>query len=150
MSVPRRKRLVSVEVFLDTNVLVYAVDTEPSLDEKRARAREIIRCDGFGTSAQVVQEFYVTVTRKLSRPLSPTAAARWVDRLTRMAFVPTDAVLLKSAIVRAQAWQISYWDAAVISAAEALGASILYTEDLNHGQMYGRVKAVNPFILSSL
>lgn len=109
----------------------------------------LIRDDRFGTSAQVVQEFYVTVTRKLAQPLVPGVAARWVDRLTRMPFVPTDSILLKTAIIRAQAWQISYWDAAVISAAEALGAKTLFTEDLNDGQLYGNVRAINPFSSSS-
>ena len=140
---------MSVDVFLDTNVLVYAVDTGPGVQAKRDRARQLIRDDRFGTSAQVVQEFYVTVTRKLAVPLIPGVAARWVDRLTRMPFVSTDAILLKSAIVRAQAWQISYWDAAVVSAAEALGAKTLFTEDLNDGQLYGTVRVVNPFNTSS-
>lgn len=136
-------------MFLDTNVLVYAVDTDPDAESKRDRARKLIRDDRFGTSAQVVQEFYVTVTRKLAKPLVPSVAARWVDRLTRMPFVPTDSILLKTAIVRAQAWQISYWDAAVISAAEALGAKTLFTEDLSDGQLYGTVRAINPFKSSS-
>jgi predicted nucleic acid-binding protein len=94
----------------------------------------------------VVQEFYVTVTRRIAKPLSPVTAARWVDRLCRVAFVPTDAPLLKTAIIRAQAWQISYWDAAIVSAAEALGATKLLTENLNDGQFYGRVQVINPFI----
>lgn len=141
---------MSVDVFLDTSILVHAVDTDPAAAAKRVRAREIIREDRFGTSAQVVQEFYATVTAKLAKPLSPVAAARWVDRLSRMAFVPTDAPLLKSAIIRSQAWKISYWDAAVISAAEALGATTLFTEDLIHGQVYGRVRAINPFTSTTL
>ncbi|WP_421724882.1 PIN domain-containing protein [Bauldia sp.] len=136
---------MSVGAFLDTNVLVYAVDTDPAAEPKRNAARALIREDRFGTSAQVVQEFYVAVTRKLANPLLPQIAARWVDRLTRMPFVPADAVLLKAAIIRAEAWGISYWDAAVVSAAEALGASTLFTEDLNDGQLYGNVRAVNPF-----
>jgi len=136
---------MSVDVFLDTNVLVYAVDTDPACTEKREQARMLIRKDQFGTSAQVIQEFYVTVTRKLATPLSPLTAARWVDRLTRVPFAPTDTLILKAAIIRSQAWKISYWDAAIISAAEALGATKLMTEDLNDGQFYGRVQAINPF-----
>lgn len=136
---------MAVDMFLDTNVLVYAVGAGPSERAKRDRARALIRQDRFGTSAQVVQEFYVTVTRKLKPPLPPHIAARWVDRLARMPFVPTDAVLLKTAIIRAEAWKISYWDAAIISAAEALSATTLFTEDLNDGQFYGGVQAINPF-----
>ncbi len=140
---------MSVDVFLDTNVLVYAVDSDPANSVKRDCARSVIREDRFGTSAQVVQEFYVAATRKLARPLLPRIAARWVDRLVRMPFVPTDAILLKTAIVRAEVWQISYWDAAVVSAAEALGATTLFTEDLNDGQLYGSVRVINPFTGSS-
>lgn len=136
---------MTVAAFLDTNVLVYAVDTDPALRAKRDRARALVREDRFGTSAQVVQEFYVTVTRKIARPLKTELAARWVDRLGRMPFVPTDLQLLKSAIVRAQAWNISYWDAAIISAAAALGAKTLYSEDFNDGQLYGGIRVVNPF-----
>lgn len=136
---------MSIDVVLDTNILVYAVDTDPGVEKKRRRARDLIREDRFGTSALIVQEFYVTVTRMLATPLPPVVAARWVDRLCRCAFVPIDAPLLKSAIIRSQAWRIPYWDATVISAAEALGATRLYSENLNHGQVYGRVQVFNPF-----
>ena len=134
---------MSVDVFLDADVLVNAVDGDAG--GKRDIARGLIREDRFGTSAQVVQEFYVTVTRKLAVPLTPELAARWVDRLARMPFAPTDGQLVKTAIVRAQAFGISYWDAALVSAAEALGASTLFTEGLNDGQLYGSVRVINPF-----
>lgn len=136
---------MTVDVFFDSNIIVYAVDTSPEEAAKRARARELLREDRFGTSAQVVQEFYNVTTRKLAPPLPPALAARWVDRLLRMPFVATDAVLIKTALIRAHAYRIAYWDAAVLSAAEALGAKTLYSEDLNHGQLYGSVRVVNPF-----
>ncbi len=136
---------MSVEAFLDTNVLVYAVDGSPNSASKRSRARALIREQSFGTSAQVIQEFYWTVTRKLRKPLAPSIAARWVDRLSSNELVPVDTVLVKSAIEGSIRWQISYWDAAIVAAAEALGASTLYTEDLNHGQLYGSVRAIDPF-----
>lgn len=136
---------MSVEAFLDTNVLVYAVDTDPQTSEKRERARQIVRAGDFGVSAQVLQEFYVTVIRKLRKPLPPTLAARWVERIASAELVALDALLVKSAIERSIRYQISYWDAAIIAAAETLGAKVLYTEDLNHGQVYGTVKVANPF-----
>jgi predicted nucleic acid-binding protein len=136
---------MTVSAFLDSNILVYAVDTDPEEAAKRSRARELIREDRFGTSAQVVQEFYSVVTRKIAVPLAPPLAARWVDRLLRMPFVPTDAVLIKTALIRAHAYQISYWDGAILSAAEVLGATTVYSEDLSHGQLYGSVQVVNPF-----
>lgn len=136
---------MTVDIFLDSNIIVYAVDTSPDEAVKRARSRELLREDRFGTSAQVVQEFYNVTTRKLAKPLPPTLAARWVDRLLRMPFVVTDAVLIKTALVRSHAYRIAYRDAAILSAAEALGAKTVYSEDLNHGQLYGSVRVVNPF-----
>ena len=136
---------MSVECFLDTNVIVYAVDTTRGAAHKRQIARKILRDGNFGVSTQVLQEFYVTATKKLKRPLSVSTAARWVDMLCRAELVNLDAALIKLAIVRSQRYQISYWDGAIIAAAEALGAAILYSEDLSHGQSYGSVRVENPF-----
>ncbi len=137
---------MSAEVFLDTNIVVYAVDTSPASAAKNKRARHIIRGGKFGVSAQVVQEFYVTSTRKLKKPLSTSMAIKWVDRLCRAEFTPVDAAIIKMGIANAKRYQISYWDGAILAAAEALGAPVLFTEDLNHGQSYGAVKVVNPFL----
>lgn len=136
---------MSVECFLDTNVAVYAIDTTRGAAHKRQIARKILRDGNFGVSTQVLQEFYVTATKKLKRPFSVSTAARWVDMLCRAELVNLDAALIKLAIVRSQRYQISYWDGAIIAAAEALGASILYSEDLSHGQSYGSVRVENPF-----
>ncbi len=139
---------MSAEVFLDTNVLVYAVDSEATSTHKRRRGRDLILAGNFGVSGQVLQEFYVVTTRKLARPLPPAVATRWVARLSAAAFVPTDASLIKAAIEGSIRWQISYWDAAIVAAADALGARTLYSEDLSHGQVYGSVTVHNPFLES--
>ena len=136
---------MSVEVFLDTNVVVYAVDTTRGAAHKRQIARKILRKGGFGISTQVLQEFYVTATKKLKRPLSLPTAARWVDQLCRGELITVDASLVKLGIAYSRRYQISYWDGAIISAAEALGATTIFSEDLNHGQSYGAVKVLNPF-----
>ncbi len=65
--------------------------------------------------------------------------------LSSRPFVPTDISLIRSAIATSERYQISYWDAAILAAAERIGAGILYTEDLNHGQRYGSVLVQNPF-----
>ena len=137
---------MTAEVFLDTNIIVYAVDRSPASAAKNKRARQIIREGKFGVSAQVVQEFYVVSTRKLKKPLSPALAIKWVDRLCRAEFTPLDAAIIKTGIANAKRYQISYWDGAILAAAEALGAPVVFTEDLNHGQSYGAVKVVNPFL----
>ncbi len=133
------------ECLLDTNVLVYAVDASPENQAKQRIARDLISRVDFGTSAQVMQEFYVTVTRKLETPLSPDDALAFLDKLNVFASVPTDYGLISEAIRNSVKFQVSYWDAAVIAAAERLKAHTLYSEDLNHGQPYGSVTVINPF-----
>lgn len=136
---------MSAEDFLDTNVVVYAVDTTRGAAHKRQIARKLLREGGFGISTQVLQEFYVTATKKLTRPLSLPTAARWVEQLCRAELVTLDASLIKLGIAHAHRYQISYWDGAIIAAAEALGAPIVYSEYMGNGQSYGSVKVVNPF-----
>ena len=136
---------MTVSSFLDTNILVYAAIGTGTDDWKRKLALELMLPAKFATSGQVLQEFFVTVTRKGEVPLSIADASIWIDKLALLPLVPTDAILVKMAIANVQRHQVSYWDGAIIAAAEMIGAPILYTEDLNHGQAYGSVKAINPF-----
>ncbi len=138
---------MSVEAFLDTNVLVYAVSSSPAEAAKKERALGLIEHVDFGLSAQVLQELYVTVTRKIARPLPPDAAVSLLDELRSFPVVPTDYALVVAGIEASLRLGISYWDGAIVAAAESLGASILYTEDLGHGQHYGSVRVVNPFLV---
>lgn len=135
----------SVGCFLDTNVLVYAVSSSPAESAKKERALELIEHVDFGLSAQVLQEFFVTVTRKIAKPLTPDAAVALLDQLRYFPVVATDYPLIVAGIETSVRFGISYWDGAIIAAAESVGARTLYTEDLNHGQSYGSVQAVNPF-----
>ena len=136
---------MNAEAFVDTNVLIYAAAGHRDAPAKHARAWEIIGPAEYGISAQVLAEFYVNVTRKPSVPLSPAEAAEWIEDLQTVPIVPVDATLVAEAAECSERYRIGYWDAAVVIAAERLGASILYTEDLNDGQRYGSVTAVNPF-----
>ena len=135
----------SVECFLDTNVLVYAVSSSPTESAKKERALELIEHVDFGLSAQVLQEFYVTVTLKIAKPLTPEAAVALLDEFRYFPVVATDYPLIVAGIETSVRFGISYWDGAIIAAAESLGAKTLFTEDLSHGQSYGSVQAVNPF-----
>jgi len=137
---------MSVDAFLDTNILVYAVTSDDKEQTKRQRALEIIESEDFAISAQVLQEFYVTVTRKLAEPLSPEQAMAWIEELEQFPCVSTEASLVKIAIEISVRYQTSYWDAAIIAAAESINVPCLYSEDLNHGQMYGNVEVLNPFL----
>ncbi len=136
---------MSVDCFLDTNVLVYAVASDPAAARKREAALALIEQVDFALSAQVLQEFYVTVTRKLETPLSSVQAMEWIEQWDAFPCVGIDAALVKVAAELSERYRISYWDAAVIAAAELAGADIVYSEDLNDGQRYGHVMIRNPF-----
>jgi predicted nucleic acid-binding protein len=137
---------MSVECFLDTNILVYAISSADADARKRTKALELVQRSDFGLSAQVLQEFYVTVTRKIRKPLAPELAVALIDEYRVFPTVPTDYPLIVMAAELSLRYGISYWDGAILAAAEALETPTLYTEDLNHGQRYGRVRALNPFI----
>jgi predicted nucleic acid-binding protein len=137
---------MSVECFLDTNVLVYAVSSSEAEADKSLRALDLVQRSSFGLSAQVLQEFYVTVTRKIRRPIPPDLAVALMDEYRVFPMVPTDYPLIVAAVELSLRYGISYWDGAIVAAAEVLGAPTLYTEDLAHGQVYGTVRAVNPFL----
>lgn len=134
-----------VESFLDTNVLVYAAAGRGKEESKRERALALIENEDIGLSAQVLQEFYVTVTRKIEIPMTSAQALEWVEQLEGFPCLSVDASLVKIAAEVSERYRISYWDGAIVSAAQELGAETLFTEDLQHGQRYGRVRAVNPF-----
>jgi predicted nucleic acid-binding protein len=136
---------MTVDAFFDTNILVYAAVGTGRDEPKRKRALELIESIDFGTSAQVLQEFFVTVVRKASRPLSAAEALDWIEQFTAFPCQPIDRQLVCIAVERSERFGISYWDAAVLAAAEALGTDQIYSEDLNHGQRYGSVRVVNPF-----
>ncbi len=133
------------EAFVDTNILIYAAAGLHDFPERHARSWEIIGPARYGMSGQVLAEFYVNVVKKPQVPLSLSEAASWIENLKTLPIVPIDGDVVSEAIVCSQRYQISYWDAALIIAAERLEAPILYTEDLNHQQKYGSVTVINPF-----
>jgi predicted nucleic acid-binding protein len=132
--------------FLDTNVLVYAIDdSDPG---KRDKARSILAAAEPGrlvVSTQVLSEFYVVATRKLERPLPEPDAAEAVDQLSRLPTVITDAGLVRSAIGISRSARISFWDALIVAAAAVGGCDRVLTEDLADGASIGPVKIENPF-----
>ena len=136
---------MTASVFFDTNVLVYAAVGTGKDEPKRKRALELIESEDFGTSAQVLQEFFVTVVKKASRPLSTAQALEWIEQFTAFPCQAIDHQLVRIAVEQSERFAISYWDAAILAAAEALGAHTAYSEDLSDGQRYGRVRVINPF-----
>ena len=135
---------MNAKVFFDTNVLVYAAVGTGKNESKRKRALDLIQSEDFGTSAQVLQEFFVTVVRKASRPLSAAQALEWIEQWAAFPCQPIDRELVQIAAWISERFAISYWDAAILAAAEALGSRIVYSEDLNDGQRYGELRVINP------
>ena len=131
--------------FVDTNVILYAASNSPAEAAKRERAIALLDGAEFCISAQVLQEFYVNAVRKGRDATAVERARRWIDRLSLRPMVPTDLALVEAGIRDSERFQISYWDAAIVAAAAFIGADILYTEDLSHGQRYGSVLVQNPF-----
>jgi len=136
------------ECFLDTNVLIYAASGSEHERRKFEVARDIVTTRDFCLSAQVLAEFCASAERV--RPggarLSPSELDRWLALLSDYEIAPVDSTIVVAGVLLSRRYRISYWDAAIVAAAERLGAPILYTEDLNHGQKYGAVTALNPFL----
>lgn len=136
-----------MKTFFDTNVLVYAFDVDSPSKRKRA-ARVLSECASAGElliSTQVLQEFYVAVTRKLAQPLAGDAALVATRELAAFPIVNVDAGLVLAAIGVSREHRISFWDALIVKAASSGGAKLLYSEDLNDGQTLDGVTVRNPF-----
>ena len=132
--------------FLDTNVLLYAVSTSEAERGKRDRARELLQEDDWTVSIQVLQEFYVQATR-VSRPhaLRADEARELIDCWSRFEVQPITWQVMQRALDLQQQHPLSYWDAAILSAAETSGCSLVLSEDLSDGGHYGGVTVRNPF-----
>ena len=131
--------------FLDTNILLYAYDLDAPA--KREVALRLVE-QGWSSpgqmaiSVQVLQEMFVNLEK---RRVSSADSAQIIRDFSQWPVVDNSLELLLAAIDEQVRWQISLWDALILAAARASGASELVTEDLNHGQDFGGVRAVNPF-----
>lgn len=132
--------------FADTNILLYAISRDPEEQTKATRANEILAARDIGLSVQVLQEFYVQATRESRADRLPhDQAVKLIDSFVRFPIQETTLGTVLSAMSTRQRFDISYWDAAIIEAARALGCKIVLSEDLNDGQDYAGVVVENPF-----
>jgi predicted nucleic acid-binding protein len=131
---------------LDTNILLYAISSDPDEADKRQVARELLKGPDWGLSIQVLQEFYVNATRGAVAAMNHAQAEAAIRQFLLRPLASNDAALLLTALDIKQRFQLSFWDAAIIAAARSLGVGVVYSEDLNHGQDYGGVRVVNPFL----
>lgn len=132
--------------FVDTNILLYAISTDPSERKKSARARELLDSDDLALSIQVLQEFYVQATRP-TKPdrLDHGQASKLIEAFLRFPAQETTVPILRAALETANRYRISYWDAAIVEASRAIGCTLVLSEDLADGQNYGGVRVKNPF-----
>jgi len=134
------------KVFLDTNILTYAQDADAP--GKQRRSREVIAELGQSSdgviSTQVMQEFYVTATRKLGMP--PLAAKAVLKTFAVFEVVQVSPALIQDAVDCSILNELSFWDSLVLAAAAAAGCATVYSEDLSAGQTILGVKVQNPLV----
>jgi predicted nucleic acid-binding protein len=136
-----------VPSFVDTNVLVYAEDRDAGRKHQIARdlVAELWSSRQGVLSVQVLQEFYVNVTRKLKKPLPPARAKEIVAEYLAWKVIDNTGRMLLDAMDLQREARVSFWDALIVQAAIDAGCSQLYSEDLNAGQRFGPVLVTNPF-----
>ena len=132
--------------FLDTNILLYAISTDRAEAPKRLIAVELLAGRDNALSVQVLQEFYVQATRATRRDALPHDIAVGLIR-TWLRFPVQDVTLtvMGDALAIKAAAGLSYWDAAIVAAARALGCRELFSEDMAHGGEIEGVRIINPF-----
>jgi predicted nucleic acid-binding protein len=132
--------------FLDTNILLYSISTNPADALRRERAIELLGQDDGALSVQVLQEFYVQATRATRpRPLSHETAVGLLTAWTRFKVQEITLSILNSALEIKAVHRFSYWDSAIIAAARALGCREVYSEDMSHGREVEGITIINPF-----
>ena len=133
--------------FVDTNILVYAHDDSAGVKRDLARAlvEQLWESRDGCLSVQVLQEFFVSVTRKIAKPLDAQTAQEIIADLSRWHVHVPAADDILGAIGIHQRTGISFWDAMIVRSAAEIGCEVLYSEDLNVGQEYSGVRVENPF-----
>jgi len=133
--------------FLDTNVLLYSISDDPRERVKRDIAVALVEQQGNALSVQVLQEFYVQATRATRTDPLPheTAVAFLRTWLRRFSVQDITVSIVDGALEIKAAYRLSYWDAAIVAAARALGCRELLSEDMSHDRRIDGVTIINPF-----
>ena len=136
------------KVFVDTNILVYAHDLDAG--DKHGLAADIVsklwESRNGVLSTQVLQEFYVTLTRKVSSTLSKLEARKLVQKYSNWHVVLNDPLIIVQASEIEESYNLSFWDALIVSAAYSQNVPTILTEDLTHGQIIEGILIENPFV----
>lgn len=137
--------ILSSEVFVDTNILFYAVNSESK--GKHTKAADVLEFLWQRTtlptiSTQILQEFYVTLVRN---KIDLEEAQKVTNDYYVWNVVPATTMLIDAAFAMQKRYLLSFWDSLVLAAAQQAHCTYLLTEDLNHGQKFGKITAINPF-----
>lgn len=126
-------------------MLVYAAAGKRDDPRKYDIAHRILADERYAISSQILGEFYAVTRYNQHEMLNMGEAQNWVQRLMPFSLVTVDPPLVAAAMFVKERFKIQFWDAALVAASDRLNIKTLYTEDLNHGQKYGSVTAINPF-----
>ena len=139
---------MSGKAFVDTNILLYAHDVaDPAKNRRAVELLEQLWADGNGVlSTQVLQEFAVNLQRRIAHSLTFAEVRRRIVLYLDWEVVVNGEGSVLRGLDAQERNQISFWDAMIVQAAESAGCEVLYSEDLSHGQEYGGVMVVNPFL----
>lgn len=134
--------------FVDTNIFLYAHDRSTGVKHERARGLvERLWTSGEGVlSTQVLQELCINLRRQIARPLAAEEIRRIIQDYLSWEVVVNSPTSVLHALDIELRYQISFWDALVLQAAESSGAAVLYSEDLAAGHRYGAIQVVNPLL----
>jgi len=133
-------------LFLDTNILVYAIEAKGPRPDKSAAAQALVRREDVCLSTQVLGEFYRAVTSsRRARPLTHDEAVAWIQLWKRHDVRPITAPHVDLALELAGRHRIGYYDALILASADLAGCAVVVSEDLSAGRKYGRVTVENPF-----
>ncbi|GAA4782857.1 PIN domain-containing protein [Microbacterium gilvum] len=132
--------------FVDTNVLLYALSDDPGEKAKRDAALSLLRAPDLALSTQVLAEFHVQATRpSRPHPVAHADAVAFAETLLVFTIQPVTTDVVRAAFAIQSRFDLSFWDAQIVAAARTAGCRELLTEDLNTGQDYDGVIAVDPF-----
>ncbi len=132
------------KIFFDTNIFIYSIDKYSKTKQKKARAliKEVAESNTIVISTQVLQEFYVAATKKLGA--EPLAVKEIINSFEKFEIITVTLEMIKDAIDISLLNKISFWDALIIVTSEAAKCTVLFTEDLNSGQVIKGVTIINP------
>jgi predicted nucleic acid-binding protein len=141
------KAFMTVKTFVDTNILLYAYDRDAGEKHQKARKAvgELWENNSGVLSAQVLEEFYVNVTRKIPKPLTKKRGLKLISHYLSWDTVSIHGRMVAEAAQLEERAKISFWDALIVVSAQRSGARLLLTEDFQAGRKFGELVVKNPF-----